>query len=263
MPDIKLIATDMDGTLLNSQHELPKDFYDIFEKMYQKGILFVAASGRQYYNLLYVFESISDRIGFIAENGAYVVLKGKEIYSNTIASETVLTIIDIVSQIPNIGIVICGKKSAYYQSEDSDFLYNIGLYYGRKQKVDDIKKHVYDCLKIAVFCGKGTEEHVYPHVQNLANHHLQVVVSGKVWLDMMPLGTNKGTALYTLQQLLEITPSQTAVFGDYMNDKEMLQKAEFSYAMINAHPEIKKIANYITQYSNEENGVIKEITQLI
>ena len=49
---IKLIATDMDGTLLNSNNEIQHGFYDVFEKIQEKGIIFAAASGRQYYNLL-------------------------------------------------------------------------------------------------------------------------------------------------------------------------------------------------------------------
>lgn len=253
----------MDGTLLNAKHELPKNFYETFEMLCSKGILFVAASGRQYYNLLHVFEKIADRMAFIAENGTFVVNKGLEISSTTIDPATVIKVIDIVATIPDAGIVICGKESAYYSSDNSDFLYNIGLYYGRQQRVDNLKKHVFDCLKIAVFCGNGTEEHIYPHVRNLTEDNLQVVVSGKVWLDMMPAGANKGTALKTLQQLLDITPEQTAVFGDYMNDKEMLQEAQYSYAMVNAHPEVKKVSNYTTQYSNEEEGVIKEIERLL
>jgi len=262
MPDIKLIATDMDGTLLNSKHELPIDFYEVFETLCQKDILFVAASGRQYYNLLDVFATIADRMAFIAENGTYVVHKGNEISSSTIAPETVANVIDIVSAIPHTGIVVCGKQCAYYDSDDPEFRYNIGLYYGKRQKVDDLKAHLDDCLKIAIFCGQGTEENVYPHVKNLTGE-LQVVVSGKVWLDMMPAGANKGKALADLQKLLQITPKQTLAFGDYMNDVEMMQQAQYSFAMVNAHDEVKKVANHITKFSNDEEGVIYEIKQLI
>ncbi|PZP46585.1 MAG: HAD family hydrolase [Pseudopedobacter saltans] len=263
MPDIRLIATDMDGTLLNSAHKLPNDFYQIFEQLCEKNILFVAASGRQYYNLLNVFEKIADRMSFIAENGTYVVHKGKEIASSLISPETVLRVIDIVMQIPNTGIVVCGKNCAYYQTEEPEFVYTVGLYYGRKQKVNNIKEHVSDCLKIAVFCGNGTEENVYPHVKQLLEQDLQVVVSGKVWLDMMPKGANKGEALKKLQQALDITSEQTLVFGDYMNDIEMLQDAKYSYAMKNAHPIVQKVANYVTHYSNDEEGVTKEIKKLV
>lgn len=262
MPNIKLIATDMDGTLLNSEHELPKDFFTLFEELKRKNILFVAASGRQYYNLLHVFEKIADQMAFIAENGALVMYQGQEITSATIDAKLAAQVIDIVSQIPDADMVVCGKKSSYYNGEDPEFLYNIGLYYGRKQKVDDLKEHLDDCLKIAVFCHAGTEANVYPHLQHLSDT-LQVVVSGKIWLDMMPIGINKGDALTTLQKHFNIQSDQTVVFGDYMNDIEMLEQTQHSYAMLNAHPSVKKAAHFITEYSNDDDGVVKEIKKLL
>src|SRR5438045_1174375 len=76
---IKLVAADMDGTLLNAKHELSPDFYPIFNEMKDKGLIFAAASGRQYFNLLNRFKSVQDDVIFIAENGSIVVYKGKDI----------------------------------------------------------------------------------------------------------------------------------------------------------------------------------------
>ena len=83
---IKLIISDMDGTLLNSRHELPKDFMSVFEQLQQRGIYFCAASGRQYLSLLQFFAPVKDRMAFISENGAFVNVNGKEVYQNAIAS---------------------------------------------------------------------------------------------------------------------------------------------------------------------------------
>ena len=79
---IKLIATDMDGTLLNSKHEIDDSFYEVLPKLQEKGIKFTIASGRQYYSLLDTFEGISDNLLFIAENGTYVMYRGEEIMVN-------------------------------------------------------------------------------------------------------------------------------------------------------------------------------------
>ena len=76
---IKLIVSDMDGTLLNSCHELPKDFMSVFEQLQQRGIYFCAASGRQYLSLLQFFSPVKDRMAFISENGAFVNVNGEEI----------------------------------------------------------------------------------------------------------------------------------------------------------------------------------------
>jgi hypothetical protein len=70
---VRLVASDMDGTLLNTKHELSPDFFTIFNRMRSKDILFSAASGRQYQNLYNCFPGIQDEIIFIAENGSYVM----------------------------------------------------------------------------------------------------------------------------------------------------------------------------------------------
>ena len=73
---IKFIATDMDGTLLNSQNEIHPSFYETFKKLMEKDIIFEIASGRQYYNLAKRFEELKDDLMFIAENGTFVMYKG-------------------------------------------------------------------------------------------------------------------------------------------------------------------------------------------
>ena len=70
---IKLIATDMDGTLLNSNNQIQEGFYEIFNELQKKEIIFAAASGRQYYNLLERFNGIEDNMMFIAENGTFAL----------------------------------------------------------------------------------------------------------------------------------------------------------------------------------------------
>ena len=79
---IKLIATDMDGTLLNSSNEIQEGFYEVFNELQEKEIIFAAASGRQYYNLLERFKGIEEKMMFIAENGTFVVDEVKGLISN-------------------------------------------------------------------------------------------------------------------------------------------------------------------------------------
>ena len=69
---IKFIATDMDGTLLNSNNEIHADFYPMFQSLKEKDIIFAAASGRQYYNLRKQFEGYNQDLIYISENGSMV-----------------------------------------------------------------------------------------------------------------------------------------------------------------------------------------------
>ena len=78
---IKLIVSDMDGTLLDDSKKLHDDFWEVFEELQKRGIYFVPASGRQYFNIYEYFKRIKKGLVIIAENGSYIVEDGKEIYS--------------------------------------------------------------------------------------------------------------------------------------------------------------------------------------
>ena len=81
VPDIRLIACDMDGTLLDDDDAVHDDFWPLIEHLHSRGIVFCPASGRQYYNLRERFEPIADDVVFIAENGTYVVRGDTELSS--------------------------------------------------------------------------------------------------------------------------------------------------------------------------------------
>ena len=77
---------------------------------------------------------------------------------------------------------------------------------------------------------------------------------------MMAKGVNKGLAISEIQKLLNIKQEETMVFGDYLNDLEMMQNAYHSYAMENAHSDLKKVARFIAK-SNDDNGVVRAIKE--
>lgn len=252
--DVKLIATDMDGTLLNSQKQLNPGFYDIFNVLKQKNILFAAASGRQFYNLQNQFKPIKDEMAFIAENGSYVVYKNREVLVQALDVDTVHSLIRTARTIPQAYIILCGKKQAYIETTEPEFMQHVEMYYDRRQAVSDLLQVTDDdFLKIAICDLGGSERNSYRYFKPLEND-LQVKVSGSIWLDLSHALANKGLAIKALQKEFEISYNQTMVFGDYLNDLEMMKEAYFSYAMENAHPDIIKASRFTTA-SNDADGV--------
>ncbi len=259
---IKLVAADMDGTLLNAKHELSPDFFPIFEQMNARGILFAAASGRQFWNLLNRFESIQDDVIFIAENGSYVAYKGQELLVQAMDPDITREQITTAGKIPGIHTILCGKKRAYVESTAPAFIENVEMYYDRYEVVDDLMKVEDDqFLKIAICDLAGSEANSYPFFKQKKDQ-LQVKVSGHIWLDISHQLANKGRAIHVLQEKYNISVDETMVFGDYLNDLEMMQQASFSYAMENAHTDIKNAARFITN-SNEENGVLIVLQEML
>ncbi|RYG43939.1 MAG: HAD family hydrolase [Chitinophagaceae bacterium] len=258
---IRLIAADMDGTLLNSRHELDSEFNFVYEQLKAREILFAPASGRQLYNLQNKFGDAGRDMIFIAENGSYVRYKGRDLLVQSLPADKVHMLISMIRGLQGVYIILCGKKQAYIESTDPEFMRNVEMYYDKRKIVDDLLKvDDDDFLKIAICDLNGAEKNSYPKFRHLEGE-LQVKVSGRIWLDLSHQLANKGRALQVVQREFNISPEDTMVFGDYLNDLEMMQQAHYSYAMSNAHPSVKDVARFSAK-SNEENGVgeiLKEV----
>lgn len=257
---IKLIATDMDGTLLNAKGQLPKDFFEVFRTMQSKKITFAAASGRQYFTLLENFKPICEEMLFIAENGTYIVYKGKELAVYPLKKEMAHRLIKHGRKL-GVRIVLATSKGAYLESSEEQFISEVSKYYVKYEIVADLLKVEEEILKVTLCDFRGAEVYSYPAYQAFENE-AQICVAGDIWLDIMAKGVNKGMAIRAIQEKLNIAYEETMVFGDYLNDLEMLQNAYYSYAMANAHPQLKEVARFSAK-SNDENGVIEKIKEII
>lgn len=258
---IKLIASDMDGTLLDSRQNLPEGFFDLVQRLRKSGVRFAPASGRQYHNLYRKFGKISDDLIFISENGA-MICDGKELVSfSSMRKSAVEAVLDVVEQIEGAYVVLAGKDGCLYEATDNTiFLENMSYYYEARFCVpslrDALREH--EICKVAVFCKDNAESKVLAPCQAIEDLSMQVVLSGADWVDCMNKETDKGYAMRYLQEKYNVSPDECMAFGDYLNDLEMLQAVTHSYAMENAHGDLKKVAAYSCP-SNDENGVYRTI----
>lgn len=264
---IKLIITDMDGTLLNNNHEIDDEFWPLLEKLKEKNILFTVASGRPYYNLAKKFENVKENIMFIAENGSLVIYKEKEIFSSIISKEDIKRIKNICKRITGIVPIYCAKDHAYI--EKSYFIAyeqlindEVAKYYNNMKIIENIEDIDEKFIKVAICDSLGSETNSYPILKEYENIY-QIVLSGKVWADISNLGTNKGVAIKEIQNKLNISYEETMAFGDYLNDLEMMKHGKYSFAMKNAHKDLIKVANFITKDDNDNLGVINTIKEII
>lgn len=251
----------MDGTLLNSNHEVSAKFFSQFEELKKQKIKFVAASGRQYYSIIEKLEAIKDDIVVVAENGAYIREREKEILATPLQNNTIKEVLNLLKGVEGVHIVLCGKTNAYINGESEAFEQKLREYYSEYTVLDDLSTFDGEILKIALFHFENSEKHIYPIVRHL-DSSLKVKVSGENWLDLSEMNANKGYALQRLQELYGISEQETMVFGDYNNDLEMLAMGHFSYAMANAHPNVLAVANYQTT-NNDDLGVEKILDQLL
>lgn len=258
---IKLIVSDMDGTLVDSTHKINDEFWEVLKKLKEKNIKFIVASGRQYANLFSKFEGHQNDIGFIAENGAFAMNQGDELFSSILDRKKVNEFVELGREIPTSATVLSGKKGAYMESKNQRAFTEASIGVNNLKLVDDLTKVDDEILKVAVFDSVSSHDNLYPLYKKFELTHT-VVVSGQYWLDLMNKGVNKGATLEKIQNLFQIKKEETAVFGDYLNDLEMFKRAELSFVMENGHEDLKKIATHKAK-SNNENGVVEAIKEFI
>ncbi len=272
--DVRLIAVDMDGTLLGDDKEIPPRLWPVLGQLADRGITFAPASGRQVWTLLDMFDSVSQGLTVIAENGAIVMRDGEEVSSTPMDHATVAEVVRLVRESvaggQDAGLMMCGIKSGYVERTDAPFLAATAPYYHRTKQVadqlqvlGDIEAGILDdaIIKLAVFCFDSVLPIASAAMEPFANTH-QFVVSGHNWADLQMRGVDKGFAVQALQRHLGVTSAQTVCFGDFHNDLGMLAAADLSFAMANAHPDVVAAARYVAP-SNNEDGVLRVLTHML
>ena len=264
--DLRLVVADMAGTLLDGEGHVPSRFETVMARMREQGVVFIPASGRQLANLRATLGSAIAESPVIAENGTIVVQGDVEIHRETItrsdAIAAVRTTRALREQGLDVGPVIATRDRAYVDRIDERFVRQCAHYYAALEPVEDVLDLALDnVLKIAVYAFGDAESECYRPL-SAAVPGVQTVVSGAHWVDMMSRTASKGRALAAVQERLDITPAQTAVFGDYLNDAELYDHAELSFAMANAHPGILSRARYIAP-ANTDDGVLRTIKALL
>ena len=259
---IKLIVSDMDGTLLNDEKKVDPEMYELLHKFKEHGIRFVVASGRQYPSLKQNFHEHIEDIVVIAENGAFVVDNGEELLARPMSQSQIHHCLDVVAPLEGAEPLVCGKYCSFTKSPELyDFLKSPKFNYSMKL-VDDLYDLKEDVIKVSIieYAGNGAES-CYVQVAPHLNEDLTLVISGEGCLDMGIKGVNKGTAVASLQKQWGISPEETMVFGDQYNDVDMLKMAYYSYAMAGAQDGVKKVARFEAD-SNNNGGVVKAIREV-
>jgi hydroxymethylpyrimidine pyrophosphatase-like HAD family hydrolase len=156
---------------------------------------------------------------------------------------------------------LCGQDLWYIEDAEDVLIENISIYHKNFVVVDDLTKVEDGILKMSIFDRVGAQENSYLHYKSF-EERLKIAAGGKVWLDITRTDANKGEAVRMLQEIVGISADETLVFGDFMNDYEMMQAATYSYAMKNAYPKILEVARFVTEKDNNEGGVVDVIEKL-
>lgn len=287
----KLIAIDIDGTLLNSRGEVSEKNKEAIQKALEKNVDVVLTSGRMPKAILPIADEIKSDKYLISGNGAliYNIKEEKIVYNNYMSKEKVLDIIDI-----------CEKNSMFYNVYTNNCIltktlnYNMLYYHNENKKnpenkrininiISDIHDYIKkydgdDILKITICdSDKMIFNSIINKIKNVRDIDILEVehMSKKIirhgtdefeisyfYTEITNKDVNKWTAIEELMKILKITKDEVIAIGDNINDKEMIQNAGIGVITGNGSPAMKEIADLVVS-SNDENGVAEAIEQCI
>jgi Cof subfamily protein (haloacid dehalogenase superfamily) len=258
---IKLIASDMDGTLLDENSELPAETTGIVRQLSDRGVLFAVATGRRYDTACAYFGDLSDSIDFVTSNGAQVVSAGEVVDREVFPRAALRRLRGVVDRFDILHIALFDRKRTFFIDDPS-------CYYEEFDK-DLPEPHVIgwpgpdvNIIKASLFCADSSAvmDMTYILTRELGDRFV-FAPSGSWWIDVLQVGVNKATGLRELLDLHGIDPSEVLAFGDSMNDYDMLRSAGESCAVANARPAIRQIATR-TIGTNAEHAVQKEMRRI-
>ena len=264
--DIRVIATDMDGTLLDpkGQLDLPR-LEKILDKLDQCDIRFVIATGNEIHRMRQLLGHLADRVVLVVANGARIFENNELIQAQTWDDVMVDRALahfkgrecqdQFVVTAMNGGFV---KEGTVFTELDKFMTPEmIEKLYQRMNFVDEFDSSLFGgVLKMSMVVGEERLDSVLQEVNDLFDGRVRAVSSGYGCIDILQDGIHKAWGLVELLKRWNLKPEQIMAFGDSENDIEMLELAGISYAMENAEEAVKRVATKVAP-ANSQAGVYK------
>ena len=261
---IKLIATDMDGTLLDprGQLDLPR-LEKILDQLDQRDIRFVLATGNEVHRMRQLLKHLASRVVLVVANGARIFENNKliqaQIWDNAMVDKA---LVHFKGRECRDQFVVTGMKGGFVKkgtvfTDLEKFMTPemIEKFYQRMNFVEDLQADLFGgVLKMSMVVGEERSSSVLQEINDLFNGHIRAVSSGYGCIDILQTGIHKAWGLEELLKRWNLKSEQIMAFGDSENDVEMLELAGIGYAMENAADEVKAVATALAP-ANSQAGV--------
>lgn len=262
MHEVRLIASDLDHTLLDEHGDLPPDFHHYVRRLNAVGVTFVPASGRPLNRLKQMFPP-QQGLGYVGDNGGTVSYGDTLLFQSLLRPEHCRAMAAVtLSSTPGVPVVT-GPDAAYVSSAHREHEPYLSTFNPRIVFIDGFADFDAAVDKFSVYLPSGDSRRYYEEVFAPAYAaDFSVTVGGPVWVDMMNAGVHKGLGIRVLASHLGLQRQQLMAFGDAYNDLEMLDEVHHSYAVRNAYDEVRRRARFLAD-SNAEHGVLTVIRQVL
>lgn len=265
--EYKLIAIDMDGTLLNSKNMITERTINAIEKAEEKGVQIVLSTGRLLSSARYFSDKLGLKNPVLACNGAIIIDKNREIiYSKSLEKQVANKVMDLGKKY-NVYFHFYNEECLFtnqYVKEvvdyysDKDQKIDIRIYNKDSEILEDKNLNIYKFL----FIDNDFEKLAKLKEELLSVDRINISKSWENNLEVMDLEASKGLGLEYICNGLSISRDQVIAIGDSDNDLSMINFAGLGVSMGNGNEMVRNNADYITS-TNDEDGVAKVIEKFI
>lgn len=258
---IKLIATDLDGTLLDDHGDYDRSrFARVYAALRQQGITFAVASGHFAREIAPLFEQYPD-IWLIGSNGAELAKATGEVALKTFSIQTLTQIRQALAAYDELQVVLCSDQAVYTTENHSPRIAaRLRESYPQLNMVAQLADVTAPIIRVDLHCTPGqTAQCAYELKPKLAGIATPVAMASDM-LSLVQPGVHKGTALRALGHRLNVSPAEMLAFGDGTNDLEMLHAVKNAVAVHNAPKNVQANAAAVTG-TNNDGGVLRYLEQ--
>lgn len=268
---LKLIVFDVDGTLVNERDEIGQETIKYVKILREMGVRFSFASGRQHSALLHHAETLNIISPLISLDGTLIKShpEGKTVSESTIPDKYVRKAIQLADKYL-LRIALCHDEAIYYDEQNSGVQSLLDKYGAKYKEVESYDQYIPDTLEI-VITGDSKEAMKYVNKKFQFPYSFGLVTSfyksqshgGIYYLEVRKSGGSKGKGLKKLNNYLKIGIKETAVIGDWFNDRSLFETGALKIAMGNAVPEIKRLADHILTKSFHDDGTAEFLEMVV
>lgn len=259
---IKLIASDMDGTLLDENGQVPPETFGLILALRERGVRFVASSGRRYDRLCDFFSPVKDRMDFVASNGAQVFADGVQIDREVYSHLAIRRLAKTVAMFPNMHLALFDRTKSYLLDDEDKFVREVDKDLPNVERIYELPSPQVSIIKASIFCDDGNVMDNAYVLQRELGGLFTFAPSGSSYIDAMQPGISKASGIAQVMEYHGIDASEVMAFGDAMNDYEIIRFVGTGCAMANGRPALRAVADRVIG-SNVEHAVQSEIRRLI
>lgn len=255
LASIKLLACDMDLTLLASDGSQPEGMTERIRALTEHGVVFCPASGRPNATLALMFPEVADEIALCGDNGALISYQGETVYENLIDHTLYHELLNTAAATERCVPVLCALECAYVLERDRPYHDEVYKYYKDIRYVNSFDEVDPESDKVSLLCPAYDSMEQFTEIYDPQfGERLMVTCAGREWIDLMNTGVNKGAGVTRLCEHLGIDLADAAAAGDTHNDIQMLEAVGHSFLVANAADHMHAHAKFQIP-SNDDRGV--------